>query len=157
MPNIANFLLGDAIHIGEDSWKVKVCHVLKSKLPKLFIFIGVIFGVIPRVFITSAVAQPDVIASICQHKCRCLVLIVDKPRVRTIKESMLEDDWFEAFSNNASFSLDSEHGEDIAILGDHFMGLDRIMIVFAVVHELKLCFRMRGVATCKQKRQIYED
>jgi hypothetical protein len=56
---------------------------------------------------------------------------------------MLKDDRFRPFSDKCSFSLYSKHSEDISVLGNDFVRLDRIIVVLAVVHKLKLGLRMR--------------
>ena len=140
--DVTHLLLGDSVHIFEDGGDVVVSHVLEGKLPKLLIFIRIVFGVVPGVLIASTVAQPHIVPSVCEHEGRRLILIIDEPSVRTVDESVLENDRLQALSNGASLSLDSEHGEDVAVLGDHLMCLCRVVVVLAVGKELELSLRM---------------
>jgi hypothetical protein len=55
--------------------------MLESKLPKLFILIRVVFGVVSGMFITPAVSQPNIVAFIGEKKTWCFVLIVDDPGI----------------------------------------------------------------------------
>jgi hypothetical protein len=130
--DVTHLLLGDSVDIFEDGGDVVVSHVLEGELPKLLVFIGIVFGVVPGVLIAATVAQPHVVASVGEHESRRLILIVDDPSVRTVDQPVLEDDGLQALSNGATFSLDSEHGEDVAVLGDHLMCLCRVVVVLAV-------------------------
>jgi hypothetical protein len=87
------------------------------------------------VLVASAIAQPDVIALIGKHKSGSLVFVIDKPTIRAVEKSVLENDWLEAVSNGTSLSLDSEHGENVSILGNHLVCLGRIIVEFAIVQE----------------------
>lgn len=142
--DIVNSLFGNTIDIGKNGWEIIVCHVLEGEFPKLFIFIRIVFGMISRVLIPSAVSKPNVIPFIRQHECGCFILIVNKPCIRTIKEAMLKDNRFGAFPDGCPFPLYSKHSEDVSVLGNDFVGLDRIVVILAVVHKLKLCLRMRA-------------
>jgi len=55
MADIAHLLLCDFVYIGKYSGKIIVSHMLKGEFPKLFAFIRIIFGVIPRVLVASTV------------------------------------------------------------------------------------------------------
>jgi len=44
--NIMWFLFSSIVYKREESRKIIVSHMLESKFPKLFIFIGIVFGVI---------------------------------------------------------------------------------------------------------------
>lgn len=158
VPDVTHLLLGDSIDILENGGDVVVSHVLEGELPKLLIFIRIVFGVVPGVLIAATVAQPHVVPSVGEHEAGCLILIVDEPSVRTVDESVLEDDGPQALANGASFSLDSEHGEDVAVLGDHLMCLCRVVVVLAVGQELELCLRMdRKSAQDKEYQKDKDD
>jgi hypothetical protein len=150
VPNIMNLLLGYTVHVSKDGRQVIVRHMLVGELPKLFILVRVVFGMVSRMFVTSAISQPNIIAPIGQHKGRCFVLVVDKPGVRTIKKSMLKDDGFESVSNQAAFPLYPENSKDVSILSDNLVGLNRVVIELAVVNELQLGLRMSAPHKCHQ-------
>lgn len=82
--HIANLLFCDLVDVGEDGGQVVVCHMLEGKLPKFFVFVGVELGVVARVLVASAVAQPHVVPLVRQHKTRRLVLVVHQPGVGTV-------------------------------------------------------------------------
>ncbi len=84
MSNIMRFLVGNFVHISEKSRKVVVSHVLEGEFPKLFIFVRVKFSVIPRVLVSSAVSQPNIVAFIRKHESRRLVLVINDPSIRTV-------------------------------------------------------------------------
>ena len=46
---------------------------------------------------------------------------------------MLEKDRLESFSDDCVFFLDTEESKNIAILGDYFVRLNRIVEVFTVI------------------------
>jgi len=50
------FLVGNFVYIGKKSREVIVSHMLESKLPELFVSIGVVFCMISGVFVASAVS-----------------------------------------------------------------------------------------------------
>ena len=91
--NIANFLLSQVVNVGEDCWKVILSHVLEGELPKLFVFVRVKVSMCSWMFISSAISQPHIIALICKHEARCLILIIDQPGVRTVQQTMLQNYW----------------------------------------------------------------
>jgi hypothetical protein len=100
--------------------------------------------------VASTVPKPNVVTSIGEHETRCLVLIVNNPGIRTVKKTMLQDDWFESFSNGCSLALNSENSENVSILGYHSVLLNGIIVVFAIVDELELGLRMRTLGQNKQ-------
>lgn len=81
MANVVQFLLGDIVYIGEDSRKIIVGHMLEGELPKLFVFIGIVFGVVSRVFVTSAVTKPNIITFVCKQKCWSFIFVINDPSV----------------------------------------------------------------------------
>lgn len=84
MPDIVNFLPSNAIDMLENSRKIIISHMLEGKLPKFFIFIGVVFGVITRMFVASAVTEPYIIATVGEHKSWSFIFIIDDPSVRAV-------------------------------------------------------------------------
>jgi len=100
--------------------------------------------------VASTVSQPNVVTFISEHETRCFVFIIDDPGIRTVKKTVLQDDWFESFSNGCSLALNSENSENVSVLGDHSVLLDRIIVVFAIVEELELGLRMRTLGQNKQ-------
>lgn len=81
VPNVMSLLFCYAVHVGEEGREVVVSHMLESEFPKLFVFVGVVFGMVSRVLVTSAVSQPNIIAFIGEHESWGLVLVVDEPGV----------------------------------------------------------------------------
>lgn len=130
---IANLLFGDLIDVCEDGGEVVICHVLEGKLPKLLVFVGVELGVVAGVLVASAVSQPHVVPLVRQHKARRLVLVIHQPGVGTVEQTMLQDDGLESLPYRTALALDAEHGENVAVLGGHLVGLGRIVEVLAVV------------------------
>ena len=124
--------------------------MLESKLPKLFILIRVVFGVVSGMFITPAVSQPNIVAFIGEKKTWCFVLIVDDPGICTIKKTVLQNDWFESFSNGCTLALNSEKSENVSVLGHHPVCLNWIVVVFAIIGELQLGL---GVSTLCYDKQ----
>jgi len=156
--DIMNFLTCDLIDIGKDSRKIIVSHVLKGELPKLFSFVWVVFSMISGVFVTSAIAQPHIVALIGKHKSWSFILVIEEPRIRTVKKAMLKQDWLEAISDDCIFLLDSEESQDVAVFSGNMMGLNRIVEEFAIVSELQ--FRLRvsaGGQNGKCQQQKYSD
>lgn len=98
---------------------------------------------VSRMLVASAVAQPNIIAPIGQHKGRCFVLVVDEPGVRAIEQSVLKDDGLESLPNQAAFALNPENSEDVSVFSDNFVSLDWVVVELAVVNELQLGLRMR--------------
>jgi len=86
-------------------------------------------------FISSAISQPHIIALICKHEARCLILIIDQPGVRTVQQTMLQNYWLESLPDDRVLFLDTKESEDVAILGDDFVRFHRIAEVFTVVHD----------------------
>lgn len=58
--------------------------MLEGELPKLFVFVGIVPGVVAGVFVASAVAKPNIISLIGKHESWSFVLVVDKPGIRAI-------------------------------------------------------------------------
>ena len=54
--DVVNFLMGQLVDVGEDGRKVVVSHMLEGEIPKFLILIGVVLGVVPRMFVSSAIA-----------------------------------------------------------------------------------------------------
>lgn len=135
--SIANLLFGDSVDIGEDGGEIVVCHMLEGELPKLLIFVWIVFGVISGVFISATVAYPHIVASIGQQKSWGFIFVIDYPCVGTVEKTVLEDDGFKSFSDGGAFSLDSEHGENVAVLGHYLVRLNWVFKVFAIVHEVE--------------------
>lgn len=84
VPNIVNFLSSNGIDILEDSRKIVVSHMLEGELPKFFVFIRVVFGMVARMLVTSAITEPYIISAIGKHKAWSFILIIDKPSIRAI-------------------------------------------------------------------------
>lgn len=82
---VMRFLIGNFVDIGEESREIMVSHVLEGEFPKLLIFVGIVFGMIPRVFVSSAVAEPDIVSPISKHEGWSFILIVDNPSIRAIE------------------------------------------------------------------------
>lgn len=135
--DIMNLLLGVVVNIPEGSRKIMVGHMLESEFPKLFILVGIQSSMISRMFVASAVSEPNIIPFVGQHEGRSFVFVIDDPSVGTVKESMLKKYWFEARLNCGIFLLDAEHGENISIVSGDFMSLDGIVVVLAVVCEIE--------------------
>jgi hypothetical protein len=81
VPNVMRFLFGHVIDIGKQCGQIIVSHMLESKLPKLFILIRIVLGVVSGMFVTPAVSQPNIVAFIGEKKTWCFVLIVDDPGI----------------------------------------------------------------------------
>jgi hypothetical protein len=64
MPNVVRLLFGDVVHISEESGKIIVGHILERKLPKVLVFVRIVFGVISGMFVSSTVSHPNIIAAI---------------------------------------------------------------------------------------------
>jgi len=63
--------------------------MLESKLPKLFAFVRIVFSMVSRMFVASAVAKPNIISFVGKHKTWGLIFVIDDPSIRTIKEPVL--------------------------------------------------------------------
>ena len=138
MAYVVHFLVAYFVDVVEESWKVIIGHVLECELPKLFAFIWVEFGMISRMFVTSAISKPNIISLICDHEGRSLVFVIDEPSIRTIKESMLKNNRFQPFLNDTIFPLNSEDGQDVSIISDNMVLLNGVIVEFAVVSEVEL-------------------
>lgn len=46
VPNVMNFLFGDVVYVGENSWQIVVCHMLEGELPELLVLVWIVLGVI---------------------------------------------------------------------------------------------------------------
>lgn len=77
------------VYVGKESGKVEICHMLETELPKLFVFVRIVFCMISGMFVSSVISKPDIVASICEDKGWSFVFIIDQPGVRTIQKSML--------------------------------------------------------------------
>lgn len=127
--------------------------MLEGKLPKLFVLVRVVLGMVPRVFVPPAVAQPDVVALVGQHESRRFVFVVDKPGVRTVEQAMLQDDWLCPVLDLRALTLYPKHSENVSVLSDDPVSLHRIIVVLAVVSKLQLGLRMRTICNRQQRRQ----
>ena len=110
--------------------------MLESEFPKLFIF-WTQLSMVSGVFVTSTIAHPHIVPSICQHESWSLILIIYEPGIRRVQESVLEDDRFESAFDDRVFFLDAEDGQDVSIFCGDCVFLNWIVEVFAVVLELK--------------------
>jgi hypothetical protein len=153
VPNIADLLLGDSVDIGEDGGEVIFCHMLEGELPKLLIFVWIVFGVISGVFISPTVTYPDIVTSIREQKSRGFIFVIDNPGIRTVKQTVLQDDGLESLSDGGSFSLDSEHGENVAVLGHHLVRLNWVFKEFAIIHEVECRLGVDAEGTGKANYQ----
>ena len=70
---------------------------------------------------------------------------------------MLQEDGFEALSKGRIFLLYSEKSEDITVLSDHEVFLNRIVVVFAIVFELQFGLGVGRIAESQQKQEGKED
>jgi hypothetical protein len=140
--DVVYFLVCELVDEGEDRRQIVVCHVLEGEIPELLAFVGVERGVVAAVFVAPTVPQPDVVALIGQHEPWGLIFIIDEPGVGAVQKSMLKQDGFEAFLDDGILSLNAEDSQNVSILGDHLMFLNRIVIIFTVVHELQFGFRV---------------
>ncbi len=61
-----NLLFRDVVNVLEVSRLVVLAHVLESEFPELFVFVGVQFDMISRVFVASTVSEPYIESSIGQ-------------------------------------------------------------------------------------------
>lgn len=66
---------------------------------------------------------------------------------------MLQDDGLESLPDYAALALDAEHGEDVAVLGGHLVGLGRVVEVLAVVQELELGLGVRAEGKGKREEE----
>lgn len=82
---VMRLLVSDFVDVGEESREVVVSHVLEGEFPKLLIFVRIIFGMIPGVFVSSAVAKPDIVSPVCKHEAWSFIFIIDDPGIRTIQ------------------------------------------------------------------------
>jgi len=60
MAKIIDFLLCLFSNVAEGCRQIIIGHMLESERPKLFVFVGVEFGVVARVLVTTTVAHPHV-------------------------------------------------------------------------------------------------
>ena len=111
--------------------------MLESKLPKLFAFVGIIFSMVSRMFVASAVAEPNIISFVGKHETWSLIFVIDNPSIRTIKKSVLQDDGFETLAYDRTFLLYPKNCEYISIFRDDSVFLDWILEVFAVVSKVE--------------------
>ena len=88
VPNVVNFLVGQLVDVGEDGRKVKVSHMLEGKIPKFLIFVRIVLGVVPRMFVSSAIAKPNIVALVGKHEARCFIFIIENPGIRTVSQPM---------------------------------------------------------------------
>jgi hypothetical protein len=139
-----NFLLGMIVDVVKDSWEVKIGHVLESELPKLFIFVWIVSDMFSRVFVSSAVTEPDIESSVGSHKCRGSEIIINDPAVRRVEKSMLEEDWLETFNDGGAFSLNPIDSQNVAIFSGNLVFLERVFEVGTVLLKFQLGFRMNG-------------
>lgn len=137
-------LLRDIVDIGEQCRQVVIGHMLEGKLPKLFVLVWVVLRMVPRVLVSSAVAQPHIVSLVRQHESRSLVFVIDQPCVRTIEEAMLQDDRLPSVLDLSALALYPKHSENVSILSDDPMSLHRIIVVLAVISKLQLGLRMRA-------------
>lgn len=133
--NVMRFLLGDVVDIGEERGQIIVCHMLESELPELLALVGVVLCVVSGVLVSSAVSQPDIVALVGQHEAWRFVLIVDEPSIRAVEKSVLQDNGLSSFFDLRALSLYPEDCENVAVLSDDSMSLNRIVVVFAVVNK----------------------
>lgn len=151
--NVMRLLLRDVVDVGEKCRQVVVCHMLEGKLPKLFVLVWVVLGMVPGMLVSSAVAQPHVVSLVRQHESRRFVLVVDEPGVRTIEQAMLQDDRFSSVLDLRALALYPKHSENVAVLSDDPVSLHRIIVVFAIVSKLQLGLGMRAFRKCQQRKQ----
>ena len=55
---------------------------------------------------------------------------------------MLQNDWFEALSDERAFPLHPKNGKNISIFSDDSMFFTRILVKLAVISEVKFGLRM---------------
>ena len=77
MPNIMRFLVRDFVDVSEKSRKVEVSHMLEGEFPKLLVFVRVVLSVVPRVLVSSAIAQPNIVAFVSKHETWSLILVIN--------------------------------------------------------------------------------
>ena len=155
--DIVNCLIGHVIYIFKHCRKVEVSHVLEWELPECCIFVWVQFSMSSWVFVSSAIAHPDIIPCVSKQEARGLILVVDKPGVWGIKKPMLKKHGFKPAFDCRPLFLDSKHFENISIIRDHIVGFCGVAEVFAVVQEVKLCFRVHFCSSQEGKDSQNED
>lgn len=130
-----------------------ISHVLEAKLPEFFIFVWIQMSVVSGMFVPSAVAEPDIIASIGKNEGRSLVFVIDDPSIRAIKQAMLEPDGFQPLLHGSVLLLNPKEGEQVAIICLNDMLFDGIMVVIAVLDERILGFWVDFAESKKGKQE----
>ena len=116
--------------------------MLESKFPELFVFIWVVFSMIARMLVSPAVSQPNIITLVSKQESWCFVFIINEPSIRGIKQAMLQNNRFESIPTLTTLSLYPKHRQDVSILSDYSVSLNRIVVKLTVISELKLGLRV---------------
>jgi hypothetical protein len=142
MSYVVDLLVSHIVNISEKGREVVVSHMLEGEFPKLFVFVRIKSCMITRVLIASTVSCPDIISFVCQHKAWRLSLVIDEPCIRTIKETVLQNNRLQTLLNDSIFFLKTEDRQDVPILGNDLMLFTGVVVKLTVVSEVKLRLRM---------------